>query len=50
MIAPTTNEISKFANLASDAQIRRTVESLEANNIHVIVAEDGADAKKTLLN
>ena len=48
MIAPTTNQISKFANLASDAQIRRTVESLEANNIHVIVAEDGADAKKTL--
>ena len=48
MIAPTTNQISKFANLASDAQIRRTVESLEANNIHVIIAEDGADAKKTL--
>ena len=48
MIAPTTVEISKFALLASDAQIKRTVQALEANNIHVIVTEDGADAKKTL--
>ena len=48
MIAPTMIEISKFAVLASDAQIKRTVQALEANNIHVIVTEDGADAKKTL--
>jgi len=48
MIAPTIIEVSKFANLASDVQIKRTVKALEANNIHVIVAEDGADAKKTL--
>ena len=48
MIAPTMIEISKFALLASDVQIKRTVQALEANNIHVIVTEDGADAKKTL--
>jgi len=41
-------EISKFAIPASDFQIKRTVQALEANNIHVIVTEDGADAKKTL--
>ena len=48
MIAPTKIESNKFAVLASDAQIKRTVQALEANNIHVVVAEDGADAKKTL--
>jgi hypothetical protein len=48
MIAPTKIETSKFALLASDAQIKRTVQALEANNIHVIVTEDGHDAKKTL--
>ena len=48
MIAPAMIEISKFALLASDVQIKRTVQALEANNIHVIVTEDGADAKKTL--
>ena len=49
MIAPTMIEISKFALLASDAQIERTVQALEANNIHAIVAENGADAKKKLI-
>jgi L-lactate utilization protein LutC len=49
MIAPTKIEISKFAFPATDAQIKRTVQALEANNIHVIVTEDSADAKKTLL-
>jgi len=38
-------ETSKFAILASDAQIERTMRALETNNIHVIVAENGADAK-----
>ena len=37
-----------FTTLASDAQIDRTVKALEANNIHVIVAENGVDAKKKL--
>jgi hypothetical protein len=41
-------ETSKFAILASDAQIERTRQALETNNIHVIVAENGADAKKKL--
>jgi L-lactate utilization protein LutC len=37
-----------FSTLASDAQIERTVKSLEANNIHTVVAENGADARKRL--
>jgi len=37
-----------FTTLASDSQIDRTVKALEANNIHVIVAENGVDAKKKL--
>ena len=49
MIAPPMIENSKFATLASDAQIERTVRALEANNIHAIVAENGAEAKKKLL-
>ena len=44
----TMLEISEFANLASDTQIERTIKALEANNIHTIVAENGADAKKLL--
>jgi hypothetical protein len=46
---PTTViEINKFAQLASDTQIERTRQALEANNFHTIVAENGADAKKIL--
>jgi hypothetical protein len=37
-----------FSTLASDAQIERTVKSLEANNIHAVVAENGADARTRL--
>jgi hypothetical protein len=49
MMIPTTMlEINKFAELASDPQIERTVQALEANNIHTLVAEDGAEAKKIL--
>ena len=48
MIPTTMLETSKFAMLASDAQIERTAQALEANNIHVIVARDGADAKMKL--
>jgi hypothetical protein len=48
MTTPAMLEINKFALLASDDQIERTVKALEANNIHVVVAEDGDDAKKTL--
>ena len=41
-------ETSKFAILASEPQIERTKKALEDNNIHVLVAENGADAKKKL--
>jgi hypothetical protein len=49
MMTTTMHEITEFATLASDAQIERTIKALEANNIHTIVAENGADAKKKLL-
>jgi L-lactate utilization protein LutC len=39
---------NKFALLATDVQIERTVRALEANNIHAIVAQDGAEAKRKL--
>lgn len=48
MLATHLTETSKFAILASDAQIERTMKALETNNIHVIIAENGADAKKKL--
>jgi hypothetical protein len=35
-----------FARLASDDQIARTALALEANNIHTLVAENGAEAKR----
>lgn len=35
-----------YANLASDDQIERTVQALEANGMHAIVVETGADARK----
>ena len=44
----TLIENNKFSILASDAQIERTMKALEANNIHAIVAENGADARKKL--
>ena len=48
MTATTTTSNPNFAALASDAQIERTMQALEANNIHAILAENGADAKKKL--
>ena len=35
-----------FARVASDDQIARTALALEANNIHTLVAENGAEAKR----
>src|SRR5689334_16672764 len=35
----------EFAHLASDQQIRRTVEALEANGIQAVIAENGDEAK-----
>ena len=36
----------EFAHLASDEQIERTAQALEANNIHVLIAENGEEAKR----
>src|SRR5829696_752427 len=36
----------RFAELATDEQIERTASALEANGIHTLIAEDGADAKR----
>jgi L-lactate utilization protein LutC len=35
-----------FAKLASDEQIERTAEALEANGIHTLIAKDRAEAKR----
>ena len=48
MLATPVIEISEFSRLASAAQIERTMQALEANNIHTILAENGAVAKKKL--
>ena len=36
----------EFAKLATDEQIERTAKALEANNIHTLIAENGAEAKR----
>ena len=36
----------KFAKLATDEQIKRTADALEANGIHTLIAENGAEAKR----
>ena len=36
----------EFAKLATDEQIQRTAQALEANNIHVVVVENGAEARR----
>jgi hypothetical protein len=36
----------EFSKLATDEQIKQTAKALEANNIHTIIAENGADAKR----
>ncbi len=48
MLTTPLIETTKFAILASDVQIRRAIKALEANNIHVIIVENNADAKKKL--
>lgn len=48
MLTTPLIETTKFAILASDAQVERTVKALEINNIHAIVTENGAEAKKSL--
>lgn len=41
---PTPN--TTFAELASDEQIERTVQALEAHGIHTLIARDGQEAKR----
>src|SRR5512138_135565 len=36
----------EFARLANDDQIQRTAKALEANGIHVVIAENGEEAKR----
>ena len=36
----------EFKNLANEEQIERTAKALEANNIHTLIAENGAEAKR----
>jgi hypothetical protein len=36
----------EFAKLATDEQVERTANALEANNIHAIIAENGIEAKR----
>jgi hypothetical protein len=36
----------EFAKLANDEQIQRTVQALEANNIHAMLAADGTEARR----
>ena len=48
-MAVTLVAYPKNVKLASDDRIERTMKALEANNIHAILAENSADAKKKLL-
>jgi L-lactate utilization protein LutB len=38
-----------FTKLASDEQIKKTAQALEANGIHTLIAENGEDAKRMFL-
>jgi len=42
----TPVSIEEFARQATDEKIERTSKALEANGIHVLVAENGAEAKR----
>jgi LUD domain len=46
MLATTLTPNTAFAKLASDEQIERTSQALEANGIHTLVAQNGAEAKR----
>ena len=40
----------EFNHLASEDQIRKTVQALEANGIHTIVFETGSEAREYVMN
>jgi len=50
MLSVTTEKTltpnQEFAHIADDEQIERTAKALEANNIHVLIAKDGEEAKR----
>jgi len=50
MLSVTTDQTltpnQEFARIADDEQIERTAEALGVNNIHVLIAKDGAEAKR----
>jgi hypothetical protein len=46
MVANVLTPNTAFAKLASDEQIERTAKALEANGIHTLIAQDGAEAKR----
>ncbi len=46
MVMETIVQDKLFADLASDEQIARTVQALEANGIHALIAENGKEARR----
>src|SRR5258706_5585333 len=49
MLTSTTPNLA-FSRLASDEQIERTAQALEANGIHTLVAENGDEAEKMVFD
>ena len=49
MLTSTTPNLA-FSKLASDEQIKRTAQALEANGIHTLVAENGNEAEKMVFD
>lgn len=49
MLTSTTPNLA-FSKLASDEQIERTSQALEANGIHTLVAENGDEAQKMVFD
>jgi len=47
-MTPVTSK-NEFAELASNEQIERTINSLEANGIHAIIVDSGEEAKQKVL-
>jgi LUD domain len=46
----TLSPNKEFTHLASDGQIQRTAQALQANGMQVLIAENGAQAKKMVLD
>ncbi len=46
MLTATLTPNTTFAKLATDEQIERTAQALEANGIHTLIAQNGEEAKR----